>query len=329
MASGDWLGLDALVLRRSVVIAAGALLFGAGILELASWRVDRRPSRGRGGAALVVLGLSSTLVTGQGWLLHDAYQTAMLNPLAGTIPSLAALALLATAGRSRGRVGSHPEAFAAGWLGVSVVAFSALAAAHRVVGISLDPGPAQQAALALVVAGLWFWTVPSAVRTQDVAGLHAGVLGALGFVWLMRAAAVVEPAAWGLASALLLAMISIVALTSAMTDLTSAADAEHERVRAAETALAAATAALAGHDRQDRDLRHSSRNSMHALRLATQTLAEHGEVLDAESRVRLSRAVVQEVTHLDALLTRRTAPREGPSNQTCSAVRIPAQMVRS
>jgi hypothetical protein len=329
LASGQWLHLDAhldgqslIGARRTLVIIASALFFGAGLMQLSVWRVDRRMPRGQAGLAMVVFGMSATFLSGLGPLLHESAQATLLNPLAAALVATTTLAVVATTQDDVMR----PGLLAPLWLWVVAMAFAALAAIRHVLGVSLDPSPALEMALELGVASMWFTAaVASAKQTgRQATWDDTGLLAALGCVWLMRAGAVLDPAAWGLASAVLLGLVSLVVLTTAMIEVGDAAESEHERVAAAEAALAAATRALTTYDRQRQDMRHGSRNAMAALRLATQVLAEHGEQLEPEARQQLRLALVDQVGELDVLLTQRVRP-----SHASSFARIPAQAVRS
>lgn len=315
-------------LRRTLNIGAGAIFFGAGLIHLSVRRVDSGSARGQGGLVLVVLGLSAAFLSGQGPVLHASVLPTVLNPLAWALVALATLGALATIRHFAARDTLRTAPVAAAWLAVMAAGFAALVALRELAGVSLDLPPVAQVLLELTVAAMWFLaavavTGPDPTLTAGT-GADARVLGALGCVWLMRAGAVAEPFAWGFSSAVLLSLVAVVTLTKAMTELTRAAETEHDRVSAAEAALAAAQSALDAAEHHRRDIRHGCRNSMHALRLATQTLALHGERLDTQSRVRLSQAVVAEVNELEQLLRQCAHP-----SAAASLVRVPAQRERS
>jgi hypothetical protein len=302
LATGEFhLTPDALAaVRRPLVVTAGAVLFGAGLMQLAARRVDRTVVGSESAVALLVLGLATALVTGQGALLHRSEELARLNPLGATlVGSMAILALVS--GRSRG-VGRRPESRAALWLACTLGGFLALVALHRLLGVGLDPALPIQLALFWGVAALWFGTARGQAE-GDADGGWSHLAAALGAVWAMRGLAVLDPVPWGVASAVLLALVGMLALTDAAGELSRTVTKEKDRIASAETALAAATEALDALDRRRRDTRHGSRNSMLALRLATRTLAVHGERLDEAARLRLGDAIVEEVAKLESLLT--------------------------
>lgn len=327
LAWGDWFQMTSQTLyflRRTVNISAGALFFGAGLIELCMGRMDR--ARGTGGVVLVVLGLSAAFLSGQGPLLHHSVLAQTLNPLAWALVAASTLAAVATTRGDAASAVLRSAVVLTCSLSATVVTFLVLVAARHLAGISLDPSPAFQLVLELAVAALWF---AAAVRvsgrgpTSQDAGAGAPVLAALGCVWLMRSGAVAAPAAWGLASAGLLALVAIIAITRATTELMETTESERDRMAAAESALAAASHALESAEHHRRDIRHGCRNSMLALRLATQTLASHGERLDPDSRLRLSEAVVAEVTELERLLTHQAG------GGSTAPARVPAQAVRT
>lgn len=328
LAWGDWLQVTSqslYFLRRTVNISAGALFFGAGVAQLCLGRVDHAGFRGDGGV-LVALGLSTAFLSGQGPLLHHSELTQTLNPLAWALVAASTLAVLGATRADAAGEAMRSAVVLGCTLTATLVTFLGLVAARHLAGISLDPSPVAQTGLEVAIGVLWFVAalkVSESSRASGDAGTEAPVLAALGCVWLMRGGAVAAPAAWGLASAGLLALVAIVAFTMAMTELTETTESERGRMAAAESALAVASRALESAEHDRRDIRHGCRNSMLALRLATQTLAVHGERLDAEARLRLSEAVDAEVIELERLLTQQ---RRGGSP---TPALVPAQAVRT
>ena len=102
------------------------------------------------------------------------------------------------------------------------------------------------------------------------------------------------------------ATFSILALTRCWATFLEAAADEEDRLSSAELALQAASEASMAHKQEQRDLRHDARNALAALRMATQTLAAVGDRLDEKTRQRLRGGVLEEVGHLDDLITCRT-----------------------
>ena len=97
-------------------------------------------------------------------------------------------------------------------------------------------------------------------------------------------------------------------LAAALVAFGRAAEEDEARARSTETELrvAAAAAANESHAQDQRDLRHEARNALFALRMATQTLADVGDRLDEDTRQRLRSSVLDEVGHLDTLISRAT-----------------------
>jgi signal transduction histidine kinase len=122
-------------------------------------------------------------------------------------------------------------------------------------------------------------------------------------VWVLRSLAVVDLAAWSLASSLFLLSTAVVVLCCVAADYSEAADAGQERLDETEQALGEVAAAFATLDRERRNFAHDARNVILALQGASQTLADHGEQLDPEVRKRLRLAIVEELEQLHRMLT--------------------------
>lgn len=304
---------------RSLSVTGGAVLFGAGLLHMSMWRLGEDAARAYAGARLVVLGLLSTLTAGTGDLLHDGGAAAVLNPLTVTWTALAALGLVVTALTS-GLRGQTPQVFRPTTLAAMVVvatmfALGTLGEVRRHVRFEITLSPSLHVQLELLVAAAWGAAAvlahQRARRGATVPAVPAAVLAALSLVWLMRAAAVTDLAAWGVASAALMAAAAVVVLTSATSDFVDATEAEHTRADEAEQAVVSAAYELQRHDDASRALDHDARNMLLALRTASKTLSDYGDRLGSDARHELERAIAAEAAKLDELIVTRAAAARG------------------
>ena len=279
------------------VVAAGALLFGAGLMELACWQVNLTPHHLRRGTALVAFGLSVATLVGLGHLVHDSDLVAQLNPVTTTAVGVATLGFLAATRRHRP---VEPLVHVPLVLATSAALVGVLVGVRALTGFAIDQQPAIRAAVEALLTAGWLLTAYRSRRAGD-GPAETALWAWFAVFWGMRSATV-QDAGWGVASGLLLVTIALVVLAAASWELVAATDAEHGRYDAAEAALAAAHGVIVRHEQHRRDVRHDARNAMLALRMSTYTLAQHGELLEPELRERLSRTVVEQVQTLEELL---------------------------
>lgn len=295
-------------LWRTGQITGSVVLFGAGVIQLFSTRLEHDPGRTGLAAGLVVLGLTLASVAALGPLLHPTPESIRLSPLGAAVGALLALAV-GCAGTSRAV--RRPELLAlAGVATGSLLLVTVIWL--RVHGHLLAAdSPAGTIAVELGVAVTWLGAGVHETRSQaaGVRGRLAPLLFLAGLLWVVRALAVLAPVALGVAATVLLVALGTIAMSRAAADLGTLTDVDHDQALATSAELRRATAALTEHDSEDRRLRHEARNSLCALRLTTQTLTRHGEGLDPETRDRLTEALSQEVGHLGELLDPPSSPR--------------------
>jgi hypothetical protein len=291
--------------REGVFISAGVFLFGAGLLHLSTARIEADPDRVRLGGGLAVFGLVLPVAIGLGGLVHEAETARILSPVLVTVAAVVTLALLTTTGPGAEGFWARPGALVT-LCAVALVTMS-LALAAFVAEWRLDPPLWAHVSLDLAVAGGWFAAAVTAHRRQRrtpaaSAGIDPRILVALGAVWLLRAMAAYDVEGWGVSPALMLLAVAVVVATQAMAHFVAAVEAEQDRMEAAERAAQDALDQLEAGREQRRVLRHGARNSLYALRIAAEALAEHGEQLDAEGRQRLQRAIRDETAALGTLV---------------------------
>jgi hypothetical protein len=299
--------------REGIIIPAGVFLFGAGVLQLSTGRIDADPGRVRLGGGLAVFGLVLPVAIGLGGLVHETATARMLSPVLVTAAAAVTLALLTTTGPGAEGFWSRPGALIT-LCALALVTMS-LAMTAFIAQWRLDPPLWAHVSLDLAVAAGWLVAAATAHRRQQrtpsaSAGVDPRILVALGAVWLLRAMAAYDVEGWGVSPALLLLAVAVVVATQAMAQFVAAAEGEHRRVEAAELAAQEALEQLAAGREQRRELRHGVRNSLYALRIAAEALADHGEKLDADARQRLQRAIRDETAALGRLVESEEWSRE-------------------
>jgi hypothetical protein len=289
--------------RRSVTIAAGSLLFGAGLIRRSTARVTNAARYD--GVLLIVVGLTTSLFSGLGHLLHTEAIMQVLNPWVGVVTLLITAGVLATLPRFHSER-ARPLLVTLAALAVAALVFTTLVVATQMGGLELDLSAGQQTTLQLVLVAGWFCiaaSVASGRRRDDHVLLLALAIGAS---WLFKSVAVFGGASWILGSSMLFAATSIMILSSVLVDFSQTANAGQERLDSTEQALGEVAQAFATLDHERRNFAHDARNVILALQAASQTLAEHGDRLDPEVRQRLRLAIVDELEQLHRMLTAPT-----------------------
>ncbi|WP_148573382.1 sensor histidine kinase [Nocardioides caldifontis] len=298
-------------LREPLQVLTGAILFGAGLMQLSVWRVDRAAAHIQSAGMMLALGFLAPWNVSMGRLLHSDDLNVVLSPLTAALVALTAIVLGKVLGASVSRtVRLCVGAVSSAALVLGLVLTPLLA--PRLATVNFDLAPDTIVLLELAVAACWFaaafaWV--HKVRNEDPASLSLmpPLLATLGVVWVLRALAVVDVVAWPFAATLLLLTSSVVVLFAVAEEYADTTDAGRERLDSTEQALTEVAQAFATLDRERRNFAHDARNVILALQAASTTLAEHGDRLDAEVRQQLRRAIVDELGQLHQMLTSPTS----------------------
>lgn len=295
----------------SLNVLGGVLFFGAGLLQLAQWRLDGTANRGHTGLALLALGFLTPRITTLGPMLHDDPTAAVLSPWTAATVTALALALGATGPGRLDRWVHHSRAVAAASAAFILVLLYLPLVLGRGLPFTLDVPRWTHLLVALAMVALLFW-VARRLRNQPAGALPAtsletAVVTAMGVVWLLRAAAVIALQPWALAATVLMTLVAVMALVESSTAFAAVFDAREQRAAEVEASLAAALRVLDEVDGEQRTVRHDARNSLFALNAAAQVLADHGPGLDDATRGRLRDAVRGELVALEQLLNAQAA----------------------
>ena len=298
-------------LRLVLPVIGGALFLCAGLLRMSTTRGDD-PARTAFGAAMVVFGAATALLSGLGPLVHGHSPVAELNPYARATVAAVTITTAAFGLRTEVRPGPAASRLVLGALACSAGAFGLLVVAAHFFPALAHPSLPELAAVQASTLLVWVLACvavlqPPWTRSGDSA-VEASVVACVAAAAAMRLAALADPLPSIVGSALTVVAAALVALTSAVRTLGEAEAAERARLAAMQTALRAAAHTLSLQDIEQRDMRHGARNAICALRMVTQMLAERGDSLDAETRRNLRAAVLEEVAHLDRIIN--PAPRD-------------------
>ena len=265
------------------------------------------------GLVLVLLGFLAPWIVGFGHLLHASEREATLSPLTTTLTAAAALLVgLSALLRDWTSARERPVLVTVLVAALLLVLLTAplLLSTKMVVEYGASATMMLETGVALSWLTLALLTAARRRRTDSVLpGLSPELLVTLALAWLLRAAAVGDLQPWSLAAALLLMGAGLVALAASAGDFTENAEADAERASETEQGLRAVADAYAALDRQRQSVTHDARNVFLALRIASSTLAEHGDQLSPDDRHRLRTSISEEITHLEHLIT-ATQPAE-------------------
>lgn len=294
---------------------ATALAVGAGLLELASWRISRDSARLRRGLILLVAAGLTPFAMGFGLHLHERETNVLLSPVTAALAAGAGLAGLraSLAAAERPHRARHRQTSIAMALCFIVVLLGMLAFSSD---IRVPVDLAVRLPLELGIAVAWCAGALSLHRSATGSAVILGpnLLLALAGVWVLRGAAALDVAVWGTAPALLLAVVAIVLLTAALRDFVRESDLLRDRLDEAEVEAQRALLAIRLMERTRRETAHDVRNSLFAVRLAAQTLADRGEELAPASTKELGRSMAAELRDVAATLEERLQTRRRTEN---------------
>jgi signal transduction histidine kinase len=304
-------GLDGLSLGRPSVVAlavASAFFLAAGVMRLSRWRMAGEPHAALAGTALLVMGGLSLPLGGLAMLFPGTQDTSLVGPASRTLAELVAVALLlraltaADVSRAERPGRLLPVLFAA----VTLVFLALLFAQHIAPSTLTD-----QTLPAVVMSGMraaaWFGVSLYAFsRAQEMPWAHrvAPLLLGMGIADALRGLDLGRPGAWTFAA--LLVCLSMAALTAraAMIDLEQAVRADEQGRTDLSLALSRVSEEAVGLTEWREQLTHDARNACAGVRAALSILERHDGRIDRATRDRLRLAAVQELGHIEHLLTR-------------------------
>jgi signal transduction histidine kinase len=153
------------------------------------------------------------------------------------------------------------------------------------------------------LAAAWFAVGSFAVlrgQSLDWLARLAPVLTSMGVAELLR---IPGRAVWSASAALLVASIGVLVVMASLRELMTTIANEHQGVEALTDALDLAREVASEHDEWREELTHDARNALSGLRATLQVLEVAHDRLDQESLDRLRSAAIDELAHLEHMIT--------------------------
>lgn len=283
---------------------ATALFIGAGVLQIARWRIDGNPGSGVGGSALLLYGAVVLPLASIASTMTADHPGSLFTALTRCVTTLAVLGLITRAlggGRhlqdGQGRLVTQ----AALSLTIAVVGFCALALVHVQAAHGLG-GRWLYVLLTALLAGSWFVAGALAViRGQALVWpvRMAPVLTSMGVSELLR---IPGRAVWSASAGLLVASIGVLVAMAALRELMTAIRNEQEGAEALSDALDLAREQASQQHEWREEFNHDARNALSGLRATLRVLQDAREHLDEESLNRLRSAAIDELAHLEHMI---------------------------
>lgn len=291
-----------------VLALASAFFLAAGVMRLARWRVAGEPHSALAGAALLVMGGLCLPLGGLALLFPGPNDVSLVGPASRTFAELVAVALLGRAltavdvssaelpGRLLPRVFLLVTAF-----------FAALVVAQEIVPPTATGQALWAVFLAAVRALAWFGVALYAAtqaQTLPWAGRVAPLLLGMGFAEALRGLDLGRSGTWTFAALLVCMSMAALSARAALLDLDSAVRADEEGRTELSRALTRVSEEAVELTEWREQLTHDARNACAGLRAAMSILERHEGQIDDATRRKLRLAAVQELGHIEHLLTR-------------------------
>ncbi|MET0838924.1 MAG: HAMP domain-containing sensor histidine kinase [Marmoricola sp.] len=290
---------------------ASGFFVAAGVMRLSRWRLAQDPQSAMAGGALLVMGGLCLPVGGFALMFPTSAPFSLVGPGTRTLAELIVIVMLlraltmAEVSAVERPVRLVPSAYA-----LVLIVFTALVlvqehAPHVVTGKELPTlllgvlRPAAWVGVAMVAAARSA-ALPWARRVTPL------FLG-MGLAEAMRSVDTHHVGTWTLAGLLLCLMMAVLSARSALLDLDAAVrDDEHRQAELAST-LTAVRDEADGLSEWREQLTHDASNACAGLRAALSILERYDGQVDPATREKLRLAAVQELGHIEHLLTRSPA----------------------
>ena len=282
-----------------------ALFIGAGVLQIARWRIEASPVSGLTGTAMLMYGGVALPLTSIASTMSHGHADSMFGPLTRlltTAMTLVVVGRLLRLAKGEPVAGSDLVELAARGSAVAVGGFALLAIVQiRAPGL-LDGGRASYLLLSGALAAAWLAMGAFAVhRAQQVpwAARLAPVLTSMSVAEILRMPGL---EAWLASAALLVAAIGVLVTALALQDLVAAIRNEADGARDLSRALAESQRVVSAEHAWREELAHDARNALAGLRATLQTLEKGTGRLDSSTLTGLRSAAISEVGHLEQMI---------------------------
>ncbi len=303
-------------LGKPIVFAlavASGLFVAAGVLRLARWDLTHDAHSALAGAALLVMGALCLPLGGFARLVTTA-EGSLIGPAIRCVATFTAIALIVRALHATDASRHHnPARLLPRVFGVVGLVFLLLLVLQQVVPHLVTAHLMMTVLVTAALAVSWFGLAVHAA-------MHAGVfpwarraaplyLG-MGLAETMRGLDLGLASVWTLAGVLLCATVALLAVRGALLDLDAAVRAERDHLSDLTAALDRASGEAGELTAWREQLTHDAQNACAGLRAAMEILERYDGRVDARVTERLRLSAIQEIGHIEHLLTRS-------SNQPC------------
>jgi len=288
-----------------VLAIACGLFVAAGSLRLVVWRLDGDPRGALLGVALIAMGSLCLPTGGIASLVIGAENAWLVGATTRCVTSFVVMTLLLRAFRVPN---AHPVRPVR-----ALMATACIAGLVFVVMLAVPPRgqylTVQALTMSVVMAAGWIVVAARASGAADTwpwARRATPLLLAMAMIELLRGLDLGGWQAWTLAGVLLAAVVGAMATRSALIDIDAAVTADEREL----TGLTSAVLDLSDETQQlaawREELAHDTRNACAGLRAAMEILDRYDGQVDPAIVDRLRVAALQEVGHIEHLVTRST-----------------------
>jgi signal transduction histidine kinase len=296
--------------RPSIVVLAISCAFflASGVLRLARWRIAGEPHAALAGAALLVMGGLCLPLGGLALLFPSAHDVSLVTPAIRTVTELVAVGLLVRALTTDDASHAHlprrllPRLF----VGLTLV-FVVLLGIQHVASPPAESLALPAVVLAAVRALAWFGVALYArTRAQELrwARRVAPLLLGMGVAEALRGFDLGLSGVWTFSALLVCMSVAALSTRAALVDLDDAVCADERGRSDLSLELTRVSEEAVELSEWREQLTHDARNACAGLRAALSILERHDARIDPATRERLRLAAVQELGHIEHLLTR-------------------------
>lgn len=300
----------------ALALASGFFL-AAGVLRLSRWRLAQDPQSALAGGALLVMGGLSLPVGGFALLFPTTAPFSLVGPGTRTLAELIAVAMLLRALTVVEVAGvERPARLVPSVFAVVLLAFTALVLVQEMAPEVVTGEELPTVLLAVLRPLAWtFVAVVAVVRSASLpwARRVTPLLFGMALAEGMRA---LDPhhvgGPWTLTGLLVCVAVAVLAARSALIDLDAAVRADEQRRVELASTLTAVRGEADGLTEWREQLTHDARNACAGLRTALSILERYEGRVDPATHDQLRLAAIQELGHIEHLLTRSPAEPSAP-----------------
>ena len=299
----------------ALALASGFFL-AAGVLRLSRWRLAQDPQSALAGGALLVMGGLSLPVGGFALMFPTSAPFSLVGPGTRTLAELIAVAMLLRALTMVEVSGvERPARLVPSVFAVVIVSFTALVLVQEMAPEFVTGEELPTVLLAVLRPLAWtFVAIVAVVRSASLpwARRVTPLLFGMALAEGMRAMDAHHVGPWTLTGLLVCVAVAALAARSALLDLDEAVHADEQRRAELASTLTAVRDEADGLTEWREQLTHDARNACAGLRTALSILERYEDRVDPATHDKLRLAAIQELGHIEHLLTRSPAEPSAP-----------------